>query len=97
MLACEVHPDLVEFAWVGGEGQGIALVVYLLQGLVHVLVEGASKRDASVMVGHSEHNQTVHFSAGTFDPAALVGSICDVRVAEARTWYLRGDIEGEPR
>ena len=68
-----------------------------LGGLVHVLVEGASKRDASVMVGHSEHNQTVHFSAGTFDPAALVGSICDVRVAEARTWYLRGDIEGEPR
>ena len=66
-------------------------------GLVSVLVEGSSKRDASVMVGHSEHNQTVHFSAGDHDPAALVGTVCDVRVSEARTWYLRGDVEGEPR
>ena len=65
--------------------------------LAHVLVEGFSKRDSSVMVGHSEHNQTVHFSAAGHDPSALVGTICDVRVAEARTWYLRGDIEGEPR
>ena len=66
--------------------------------LLSVLVEGASKRDANIMVGHSEKNRTVHFSAPEGrDPESLVGTICDVRVEEARTWYLRGSIEGEPR
>ena len=66
--------------------------------LVSVLVEGSSKRDANIMVGHSEKNRTVHFSAPEGrDPESLIGSICDVRVEEARTWYLRGSIEGEPR
>ena len=66
--------------------------------LVSVLVEGASKRDANIMVGHSEKNRTVHFTVPEGrDPESLVGTICDVRVEEARTWYLRGSIEGEPR
>ncbi|MDO5710081.1 MAG: tRNA (N6-isopentenyl adenosine(37)-C2)-methylthiotransferase MiaB, partial [Coriobacteriales bacterium] len=54
--------------------------------VVEVLVEGPSKRDASVLVGHSKKNQTVHFRApeGT-DPATLVGKLCDVYVDEART------------
>ena len=66
--------------------------------LVSVLVEGVSKRDASIMMGHSEKNRTVHFTVPEGrDPESLVGSICDVRVEEARTWYLRGSIEGEPR
>ena len=63
-----------------------------------VLVEGTSKRDDSVMVGHSEKNQTVHFSLPPAQRAeGLVGRIVDVRVDEARTWYLRGTVEGEPR
>ena len=66
--------------------------------LVSVLVEGTSKRDDSVLVGHSERNQTVHFSLPEGRSAQdLVGSIVDVRVDEARTWYLRGSVEGEPR
>lgn len=66
--------------------------------LVGVLVEGPSKRDGDVMVGHSEKNRTVHFplpAGRTVDE--LVGRIVDVRVEEARTWYLRGSAEGEPR
>ena len=64
--------------------------------LVGVLVEGPSKRDSSVMVGHSEKNRTVHFRL----PAGIgaqdaVGKIAHVRVEEARTWYLRGSVEGE--
>ena len=44
-----------------------------------------------IMVGHSEKNQTVHFAVPEgVDPASLVGRICEVRVDEARTWYLRG-------
>lgn len=64
--------------------------------LVGVLVEGPSKRDESVMVGHSEKNRTVHFPlpAGVAIDDA-VGKIAHVRVKEARTWYLRGSIEGD--
>ena len=66
--------------------------------LVGVLVEGPSKRDGDVMVGHSEKMRTVHFPLPEGRTAdELVGSIVDVRVEEARTWYLRGSVEGEPR
>ena len=66
--------------------------------LVSVLVEGPSKRDEGILVGHSEKNRTVHFSAPErTDARQLVGAICDVRVEEARTWYLRGTLEGSPR
>lgn len=69
-----------------------------LGALVSVLVEGSSKRDGDVMVGHSEKNRTVHFSLPEgASPEDYVGKIVDVRVEEARTWYLRGTVEGEPR
>ncbi len=63
-----------------------------------VLVEGTSKRDDSIMVGHSEKNRTVHFSCpeGTA-PLDLVGKIADIKVDEAMTWYLKGTLEGQPR
>lgn len=64
--------------------------------LVEVLVEGPSKRDASVMVGHSEKNRTVHFTLPEgISVEQATGSIASVRVDEARTWYLRGAVEGE--
>ena len=65
---------------------------------VEVLVEGVSKRDASVLVGHSAKNQTVHFDLPDGMAAEdLVGALVDVHVNEARTWYLRGTMEGTPR
>ena len=69
-----------------------------LGSIATVLVEGPSKRDDAIMVGHSEKNQTVHFSlpAG-LSPEDVIGKIVDVRVEEARTWYLRGAMEGDPR
>ena len=69
-----------------------------LQTISEVLVEGSSKRDEKVLVGHSKKNQTVHF--GIPDGASvseLVGKIVDVHVDEARTWYLSGTMIGEPR
>ena len=69
-----------------------------LHQLVSVLVEGCSKKDGGILVGHSEKNRTVHFPLPEGGRAEdLVGSIVDVRVEEARTWYLRGSVEGEPR
>ncbi|MGN8688537.1 tRNA (N6-isopentenyl adenosine(37)-C2)-methylthiotransferase MiaB [Atopobiaceae bacterium HCP3S3_F7] len=65
---------------------------------VGVLVEGTSKRDDAVLVGHSEKNVTVHFPApdgASLD--SLVGKIVPVHVDEARTWYLRGTVCGEAR
>lgn len=65
---------------------------------VEVLVEGTSKKDGRVMVGHSPENVTVHFplpdGAG---PEAYVGKLQDVAVDEARAWYLRGCAVGDPR
>ena len=66
--------------------------------LVEVLVEGSSKRDTHVMVGHSAKNQTVHFELPDgWDYEGTIGKLVDVRVDEARTWYLRGTCEGDPR
>lgn len=66
--------------------------------IVSVLVEGSSKRNDSVMVGHNEKMRTVHFSLPDgADPADYVGKICNVKIDEARTWYLRGKVEGDPR
>lgn len=65
---------------------------------VEVLVEGGSKRDARVLVGHSRKNQTVHFDLPDgFGPSDLIGHIVDVDVQTARTWYLRGTMTGDPR
>ncbi|MGN0286778.1 MAG: tRNA (N6-isopentenyl adenosine(37)-C2)-methylthiotransferase MiaB [Atopobiaceae bacterium] len=65
---------------------------------VEVLVEGPSKRDDSVLVGHSQKNQTVHFvpPAG-YTEEDLIGKLVQVHVDEAKTWYLRGAMVGEPR
>lgn len=69
-----------------------------LGGTVEVLVEGTSKRSDSIMVGHSEKNQTVHFAMpGHLTSHDLIGALVDVRVDEARTWYLSGEVVGEPR
>ena len=69
-----------------------------LHTIAEVLVEGASKRDEAIMVGHSAKNQTVHFAVPAgWEAEALNGKMVDVRVEEARTWYLRGVCEGEPR
>ncbi|MCL2889567.1 MAG: tRNA (N6-isopentenyl adenosine(37)-C2)-methylthiotransferase MiaB [Eggerthellaceae bacterium] len=63
--------------------------------VVEVLVEGPSKRDARLLAGKSPKNQTVHaplppgVSAGD-----LAGSLVAVRVDEARSWYLKGEIVG---
>ncbi|MEE0027645.1 MAG: tRNA (N6-isopentenyl adenosine(37)-C2)-methylthiotransferase MiaB [Atopobiaceae bacterium] len=69
-----------------------------LGSVVEVLVEGASKRSDDVMVGHSEKNQTVHFGVPEgLGTDQLIGKLMDVRVEEARTWYLSGSVVGEPR
>lgn len=60
---------------------------------IDVLVEGVSKRDASLCTGHSPHNVTVHAKIPEgVSIDELAGGIVPVRIDEAKTWYLSGEI-----
>ena len=66
-----------------------------LGSTVDVLVEGASKRDAGLLAGKSPKNQTVH--APLPEGASieeLAGTTVRVRIDEAKTWYLAGEVAG---
>jgi tRNA-2-methylthio-N6-dimethylallyladenosine synthase len=61
--------------------------------VVPVLVEGASKRDETVLMGRSPKNLTVHApipKGVSIDD--LQGTFVNVRVDVARAWYLRGQV-----
>lgn len=61
---------------------------------VPVLVEGSSKRNEHLLTGKSPKNQTVH--AALPDNVAIediCGTIVNVHVDEAKTWYLSGSVE----
>lgn len=60
---------------------------------VSVLVEGTSKRDSNILSGKSPKNKTVHapMPAG-HSIEDLQGKIIEVKVTEARTWYLFGEL-----
>ena len=64
-----------------------------LRKTVKVLVEGVSKRNDSLLVGKSPKNQTVHAPLGDCRNAdALAGTFVNVKIEEAKTWYLQGSI-----
>ncbi len=61
--------------------------------VVDTLIEGSSKRDDSILVGKSPKNQTVHAQIPQGCKVEdLTGKILPVKIKEARTWYLRGDV-----
>ncbi len=56
--------------------------------IVEVLVEGESKKNPEVLAGRTRTNRMVNFRA----PKSLIGSIVYVKVTEAKTWSLNGEI-----
>ncbi len=58
-----------------------------------VLFEGVSKRNDEILSGRTEHNITVHapLPVGT-SPEMFSGTIRDVRIDDAKTWYLNGAV-----
>ena len=52
-----------------------------------ILVEGASRNDASELCGRTEYNRVVNFAG----PRELVGEFVSVRITEARAHSLRGE------
>jgi tRNA-2-methylthio-N6-dimethylallyladenosine synthase len=65
----------------------------LLGTVQDVLVEGASKRDETVLSGRTPTNKVVHapLPAGT-RPEDFAGRIVPVRIDEAQTWFLSGEL-----
>lgn len=60
---------------------------------VPVLVEGPSKGDKRVLAGRSPRNQNVHapIPEGK-DALSMAGTTVNVRIDEAKTWYLSGEV-----
>jgi tRNA-2-methylthio-N6-dimethylallyladenosine synthase len=58
---------------------------------VKVLVDGPSKTKPEILTGYTEHNKLVNFQ-GSSD---LKGQIVQVKITEARTWSLIGEIVHE--
>lgn len=64
--------------------------------VVPVLVEGTSKRDEQVLSGRSPKNQTVHARIPEgVDAEELAGTVVNVKIDEAKTWYLSGHMVDE--
>ena len=58
-----------------------------------VLFEGVSKRDQQMLSGRGPGNQTVHAPIPPDKQSSdFVGGIFPVKIAEAKTWYLRGTL-----
>ncbi len=53
-----------------------------------LLVEGLSKRDGSELMGRTECNRVVNFPGHE----RLIGQLIDVKITEARTYTLRGEV-----
>ncbi len=54
---------------------------------VKVLVDGLSKNNDKILAGYTENNKLVNFSGD----ASLIGKIVNVKIREARTWFMLGD------
>src|SRR5699024_6553221 len=55
---------------------------------VKVLVEGESKKDETVLSGYTEKNKVVNFKG----PKSIIGKIVDVKITDAKTWSLDGEL-----
>jgi tRNA-2-methylthio-N6-dimethylallyladenosine synthase len=56
-----------------------------------ILVEGASKRDTSVLTGRTPTSKVVHAPVPALDTAeALAGTLINVEIESAQTWFLAG-------
>jgi tRNA-2-methylthio-N6-dimethylallyladenosine synthase len=60
-----------------------------------VLVEGLSKRDATMLIGRTASNKVIHAPCPPrVAPTALAGSFVDIEITDAQTWFLMGCLRG---
>jgi tRNA-2-methylthio-N6-dimethylallyladenosine synthase len=60
--------------------------------IVEVLVEGESKNNPEVLAGYTRTNKLVNFVASK----SLIGQLVKVKITEAKTWSLNGELVKEP-
>jgi tRNA-2-methylthio-N6-dimethylallyladenosine synthase len=70
------------------EAQARAVSLAMVGTVQRVLVEGASRRDASELAARTENNRVVNFPGD----AGLVHRFADLRITEARHHTLRGEL-----
>lgn len=64
-----------------------------LDRVIPVLFEGSSKRDLQILTGKSPKNQTIHVPLPSGNQVTdYAGALMEVKIEEARTWYLRGSL-----
>ncbi|HWO96868.1 MAG TPA: tRNA (N6-isopentenyl adenosine(37)-C2)-methylthiotransferase MiaB [Bacillus sp. (in: firmicutes)] len=56
--------------------------------VVEVLVEGESKNNPDVLAGYTRKNKLVNFKA----PKSAIGKLVNVKITEAKTWSLNGEM-----
>ncbi|MEJ9210357.1 tRNA (N6-isopentenyl adenosine(37)-C2)-methylthiotransferase MiaB [Bacillus smithii] len=56
--------------------------------IVEVLVEGESKNNPDVLAGYTRRNKLVNFKG----PKTAIGQIVKVKITEAKTWTLNGEM-----
>ena len=59
--------------------------------IVEVLVEGESKNNPDVLAGYTTKNKLVNFKG----PKSSIGQIVKVKIIEAKTWSLKGEMVEE--
>ncbi|PFK46170.1 tRNA (N6-isopentenyl adenosine(37)-C2)-methylthiotransferase MiaB [Bacillus cereus] len=60
--------------------------------IVEVLVDGESKNNPDVLAGYTRANKLVNFVA----PKSAIAQLVKVKVTEAKTWSLNGELVEEP-
>lgn len=60
-----------------------------LNQIVEVLVDGPSKNGDGMMCGYTPHLKLTHFKC---DDLSLVGKLVKVKVTEAKTWFMIGEL-----
>jgi len=63
----------------------------MVGGVQRILVEGPSKKNPAELQGRTENNRVVNFDGGA-DRARLVGQLLDVRITQANSYSLRGEL-----
>lgn len=56
--------------------------------IVEVLVEGTSKNDDTMLAGYTRHNKLVNFKGDE----KKIGQVVKVKITEAKTWHLTGEM-----
>ncbi|MDE5546196.1 MAG: tRNA (N6-isopentenyl adenosine(37)-C2)-methylthiotransferase MiaB [Anaeroplasmataceae bacterium] len=60
-----------------------------LNQVVEVLVDGPSKNGDGMMCGYTPHLKLTHFKS---DDMSLIGKLVRVRITEAKTWFMIGEL-----